>query len=84
MSYIHSFDTHLYSKAHPHIIISVKIVLKGDRNVGKTCLFQRLQGDKFREEYIPTDEIQVSSLSYSTERSKMKKICLSSIPITND
>lgn len=28
--------------------------------MGKTCLFHRLQGQKFKEEYIPTDEIQVS------------------------
>ena len=52
--------------------ISVKIVVRGDRNTGKSCLFQRMEGKAFQEAYIPTNEIQVHTkatvfLVYSTQ-----------------
>lgn len=49
--------------------VSVKILIKGDRNVGKTCLLQRLQGGQFVEDYVPTDQIQVAPIHWTYKNS---------------
>ncbi|CAB3237178.1 unnamed protein product [Arctia plantaginis] len=59
----------LQKKFSKGVHFNMKILIKGDRNVGKSCLLQRLQGGPFIEEYVPTDQIQVAPIHWTYKNS---------------
>jgi GTPase SAR1 family protein len=42
----------------------VKVVIKGDKNTGKTCLWRRLQRMAFLEDYRSTEQIQIATIAW--------------------
>jgi GTPase SAR1 family protein len=42
----------------------VKVLLRGDRNTGKSTLLTVLKGGRFSEAYTPTKEIQTANINW--------------------
>ena len=62
---INSMNAALQRKFARGVNYNMKLLLRGDRNTGKSCLFQRLQGGTFVEAYVPSDEIKVASIQWN-------------------
>ncbi|XP_055343571.1 rab-like protein 6 [Paramacrobiotus metropolitanus] len=60
-----SMEPQLQRKFARGVQYNMKILVRGERNVGKSCLLARLQGGDFREEYRPSEEIQIGNISWN-------------------
>eukprot|EP00742_Colponemidia_sp_Colp-10_P003654 GILJ01003889.1.p1 GENE.GILJ01003889.1~~GILJ01003889.1.p1 ORF type:complete len:722 (-),score=105.96 GILJ01003889.1:126-2291(-) len=67
--HISLIDDQLQKKFRQGVQFNLKVVIRGERQTGKSCLFQRLQGKSFVEAYEPTNAIQTAHISWSPKHS---------------
>ncbi|CAN0095768.1 unnamed protein product, partial [Ectocarpus sp. 12 AP-2014] len=63
-SHISKMDSLIRRKLHgTGAQYNMKVVIRGERGVGKSTLWRRLQGLPYEEKYIPTPEIQTTTIN---------------------
>jgi GTPase SAR1 family protein len=65
-----SISQSLQKKFSRGVNYNMKIVIKGDYNVGKTCLWLRLQGEPFQENYKTSEEIKVANIQWKYKQTE--------------
>lgn len=62
---IQKLDKQLQRRFAHGVNYNLKVVIKGDARVGKTALFRRLEGHEFDDDYLPTENLTVTSINWN-------------------
>eukprot|EP01125_Pyxidicula_operculata_P017341 TRINITY_DN606_c2_g1_i7.p1 TRINITY_DN606_c2_g1~~TRINITY_DN606_c2_g1_i7.p1 ORF type:complete len:800 (+),score=290.47 TRINITY_DN606_c2_g1_i7:46-2445(+) len=62
---ITKMDLEMKKKFSKGAQFNMRIIIRGDINTGKSCLFHRLQGRGFSQSYQPTEKIQISHIHWN-------------------
>lgn len=55
----------LQQKFRNGVSYNLRVPIIGDTRVGKSSLFRRLKGEQFSSDYIPTDDLKVTSIDWN-------------------
>eukprot|EP01126_Amoeba_proteus_P001176 TRINITY_DN10337_c0_g1_i11.p1 TRINITY_DN10337_c0_g1~~TRINITY_DN10337_c0_g1_i11.p1 ORF type:complete len:113 (+),score=12.32 TRINITY_DN10337_c0_g1_i11:222-560(+) len=62
---ISKMDVEMREKLRKGVKYNMRIVIKGEVNTGKTCLWLRLRGQKCPTTYHPTERIQICHIPWN-------------------
>lgn len=67
---IRKMDERIRARIRQGVQYNMKILIRGSRGTGKTTLWNRMQGSKFINQYVPSPEIQTATMDWMSINSE--------------